>query len=39
MPRVQMTKATKFALIFLRVYLLVMLVLIVMKFLQIFKTG
>jgi len=32
MPRVQMTAATKFALYFLRLYLLAMLILIAVKF-------
>ncbi len=36
MPRIEMTKTVKVALLVLRVYLLVMLGLIVMKFLQIF---
>ncbi len=35
MPRVKLTATTKFALLFLRVYLLVMLVLILVKFLKI----
>jgi hypothetical protein len=37
MARVKMTKTSRFALIFLRVYLLLMLVLILAKFLQVFK--
>jgi hypothetical protein len=37
MPRIKMTKSAKFALVFLRGYLLIMLGLIVFKFLQIFK--
>jgi hypothetical protein len=39
MPRVQMTRTTRFALIFLRVYLLVMLVLILWKFIKILGAG
>ncbi len=37
MPRIKMTKSAKFALIFLRGYLLIMLGLILIKFLQILK--
>ncbi len=37
MARVKMTKTARFALIFLRVYLLVMLALILAKFLEVFK--
>ena len=39
MPRIKTTKTVKFALIFLRVYLLVMLALILVKFLRIFGTS
>ena len=39
MPRVQMTRTTKFALFFLRFYLLVMLGLILYKFIQILRAG
>jgi hypothetical protein len=39
MPRVQMTRTTKFALFFLRFYLLVMLGLILYKFIQIIQAG
>lgn len=39
MPRVQMTRTTKFALFFLRFYLLVMLGLILYKFIQIIRAG
>jgi hypothetical protein len=39
MPRVQMTRTTKFALFFLRFYLLVMLGLILYKFIQIIHAG
>jgi len=34
MPRIQMTRTVKFALFFLRVYLIIMLVLILLKFLR-----
>jgi hypothetical protein len=36
MPRVQMTPMVKFALYFLRVYLVVLLVLLLIRFLRIF---
>ncbi len=36
MPRVQMTRSVKFALYFLRVYLLILLTLIVLKFVRVF---
>ena len=39
MPRVQMTRTTKFALFFLRFYLLVILGLILYKFIQIIRAG
>jgi len=39
MPRVPMTWTTKFALYFLRVYLLVMLALILYKFIKIVTSG
>ena len=39
MPRVQMTRTMKFALFFLRFYLLVMLGLILYKFIQIIRAG
>ena len=39
MPRVQMTRTTKFALFFLRFYLLVMLGLILYKFIRILGSG
>jgi len=39
MPRVQMTRMTKFALLFLRVYLIVMLALILYKFIGILRAG
>ncbi len=39
MPRVQMTRMTKFALFFLRVYLIVMLALILYKFIGILRAG
>jgi hypothetical protein len=37
MARVKMTKTARFALIFLRIYLIGMLALILAKFLQVFK--
>jgi hypothetical protein len=39
MPRVQMTRMTRFALYFLRVYLLAMLALILYKFIRILGAG
>lgn len=37
MPRIQMTPMAKFALYFLRIYLILMLILIVVKFLKVFR--
>jgi hypothetical protein len=37
MPRVQMTPMVRFALYFLRVYLVVLLALLVVRFLQVFR--
>jgi hypothetical protein len=37
MPRVQMTPMVRFALYFLRVYLVVLLTLLVVRFLQVFR--
>jgi hypothetical protein len=37
MPRVQMTPMVRFALYFLRVYLVVLLSLLVVRFLQVFR--
>ena len=37
MPRVQMTPMVRFALYFLRVYLIVLLTLLVVRFLQVFR--
>ena len=37
MPRVQMTPVVRFALYFLRVYLVVLLTLLVVRFLQVFR--
>jgi len=37
MPRVQMTPTVRFALYFLRVYLVVLLALLVVRFLRIFR--
>jgi uncharacterized membrane protein len=39
MPRVEMTRGAKFALFFLRIYLLGMLILILVKFLRILDIG
>jgi len=39
MPRVQMTRTTRFALYFLRIYLIAMLVLILVKFIRILGSG
>jgi hypothetical protein len=39
MPRVQLTRSTRFALIFLRAYLIVMLALILYKFIQILRAS
>jgi len=39
MPRVQMTRTTKFALFFLRVYLILMLGLILYKFIKVLHAG
>jgi hypothetical protein len=39
MPRVQMTRTTKFALYFLRFYLIAMLGLILYKFIRILSAG
>lgn len=39
MPRVQMTRTTRFALYFLRFYLIAMLVLILVKFIRILGSG
>ena len=36
MPRVQMTPMVRFALYFLRVYLVVLLILLIVRFLQVF---
>jgi len=36
MPRIEMTKTTKVALYFLRIYLIFLLVLILVKFLKVF---
>jgi hypothetical protein len=39
MPRVQMTRTTKFALYFLRFYLLAMLLLILYRFIRLLGSG
>jgi hypothetical protein len=39
MPRVQLNRMTRFALIFLRVYLIVMLALILYKFIKVLGAG
>ena len=39
MPRIKMTRSVKIALLFLRVYLLVMLALILVKFLNLLGTD
>jgi len=39
MPRIQMTRSTQFALLFLRLYLLAMLALILFKFIKILGSA